>query len=85
MKGDWKCGCGEHNPRHNTHCVRCGRTPGGTKLPPIEVKDQTYCLRQGEHYALVNGEVFGPWPDAGTARAGMQTEQRRALRRKESR
>lgn len=45
------------------------------------VRDETFCLAQGEHYALVSGKVFGPWPDVGAARAGLATEQRRQIER----
>jgi hypothetical protein len=38
-------------------------------------------LRDG-WYILVEGVQFGPWPDVGSARAGYQTELRRAVLRK---
>lgn len=50
--------------------------------PGPGAEDQTFCLGQGEHYALVGGRVFGPWPDKGTAAAGLATEQRRATKRR---
>jgi len=43
--------------------------------------DTTFCLRDSEHYCIVAGRVFGPWPNHGAALAGLQTEQRRAAAR----
>lgn len=48
----------------------------------INIADQTYCLGHGEHYAIVDGRVYGPWPYAEYARAGLATEQRRAAARR---
>jgi hypothetical protein len=50
-------------------------------LQQLNKGDTTFCLRDGEHFALVNGRVYGPWPDKGAAEAGMQTEQRRAMKK----
>lgn len=46
------------------------------------MKDQTFALHDG-HYCAVAGRIFGPWPDHGSAEAGMHTEQRRHLARAE--
>lgn len=43
----------------------------------MKIPDQTFTFNDS-HYCIVNERVFGPWPDKGTALAGMQTEQRRA-------
>jgi hypothetical protein len=49
-----------------------------TKVLPPALPDHIFCMRAVEYYAVVNGRVFGPWPDRGAALAGLQTEQRRA-------
>lgn len=44
--------------------------------------DEVYRLSTG-WYCIVDAREFGPWRDKGAATAGMQTEQRRAEKRRE--
>lgn len=44
-------------------------------------EDSVYTLAAGEWYAMVNGREFGPWPDRGSALAGLETEQNRLTRK----
>jgi hypothetical protein len=55
--------------------------PGMLMLGTPKVEDQTFALRDG-HYCIVDGRVFGTWPDQECAVIGMLVEQRRAAARK---
>lgn len=48
---------------------------------PLNTPDQVFSLRDG-FYCTVGGRVHGPWPDIGTAKAGLEVEQRRAAARR---
>lgn len=47
----------------------------------MRTKDQVYALSDG-YYCMVDGQEFGPWPLIEYARAGLQTERRRAEKRR---
>jgi hypothetical protein len=45
-------------------------------------EDQVFALHDG-FYCIVDGHTYGPWPMVEYARAGLETEKRRARRRRE--